>query len=175
MRLRTIHLVAAGLLAAVTAFGQSIDVTKLDMRSVQSIRLIDKGKEYFSETVVVFVNGGTNDMRIRNMTVKVSLKGEGPEVALGETTVDEETLPPGAEGKKVRLMLYVGPKDEDTFSRLTKIFNLMGNPATDPELRMFIRGEGEAGQKGGRGWFYQKGIGLDLEFKPEVQRVVLFK
>ena len=175
MKLRTIHLIAAGLLAAATAFGQSIDVTKLDMRSVQSIRLIDKGKEYYSETVVVFVNSSTNEMRIRNMTVKVSLKGEGPEVPLGETVVSEETLPPGGEGKQVRLMLYVGLKEEETFSRLLKIFNLLGNPATDPELRMFVRGEGEAGQKGGRGWFYQKGIGLDLEFKPEMQRVVLFK
>lgn len=177
-RLATIAvaLIAVCVLAS-SAFAQMDKIANLDIKAIQKLQFEEKDKDLIAKNVVVFANGGDSEVKLRNATFKVSLKSGGKTIPMGEGPIEELVFPAGTEEGPAELtkemVLKVGPKNEETIQRLISLFNVIGDPAS--KFTMVLEGTSEVGFKAERGWIYQKGITVELEFQPSIQREVLFK
>ena len=90
---------------------------------------------------------------------------------MGEGFVAELLFPAGTAEEPgeitKEMVLKVGPKDEETIQRLISLFNVIGDRAC--MFTMMLEGTSEVGFKAERGWIYQKGITVELEFEQSVR------
>jgi len=158
------------------AFAQMDKIANLDIKAIQKLQFEEKGKDLIARNVLVFSNAGDSEVKLRNATFKVSLKSGDKTIPMGEGLVEELVLPAGTAEEPAELtkemVLTVGPKNDETVSRLIALFNVIGDPTS--KFTMILEGTSEVGFKGARGWIYQKGITVELEFQPSIQREVLF-
>ena len=160
-----------------SAFAQMDKIANLDIKAIQKLQFEEQGKDLVAKNVLVFANAGDSEIKLRNANFKVSLKSGSKTIPMGEGLVEELVFPAGtaeepAEPTK-EMVLTVGPKNDETVSRLISLFNVIGDPAS--KFTMVLEGTSEVGFKAERGWIYQKGITVELEFQPSIQREVLFK
>jgi hypothetical protein len=157
-------------------------IGKLDIKTIKKMEFSEKGKDLVAKNVLVFANAGASEVKLRNAEFKVSLKSAGKVIPMGVSRIDELVFPAAAKGQDGALApselvkemeIKVGPKDDETVAKLIAMFNVIGDPATT--FTLMLEGTSEVGTKSEKGWIYQKGITVELEFQPSIQREVLFK
>ena len=176
-RIATVVIALVGVMVLTQgALAQMDKIANLDIKAIKKLQFEEKGKDLVAKNVLVFSNAGDSEVKLRNAKFKVSLKTKAGTIPMGEGLVDELLLPAGTAEEPAELtkemVLKVGPKDEETIQRLISLFNVIGDPATS--FTMVLEGTSEVGFKAARGWIYQKGITVELEFQPSIQREVLF-
>lgn len=152
-------------------------VASMDIKAIKSMRFEDAGNKLVCKSGIVFVNSSEKEAKLRNAEFQTSFKSADGEIFLGTGKLAELVLPAGKADAPAELeqemTIEVGPKNDDTYGRLIAIFNLIGDPAAN--FTLLLNGTSEVGAKTEKGWIYQKGIGVELEFTPSIQREVLFK
>jgi len=159
------------------AFAQAEAIGKLDIKAIKKMQFVEKGKDLYANNVIVFVNAGNTEARLRNAKFDVSLRSGDELIPMGSGTIADLTLPAAskvegsdelAPSELVKEMpVLVGPKNDATIERLLRLFNVFGDPSV--EFALVLVGECELGvPMGDKGWVYQKGIGVELEFKPTI-------
>jgi hypothetical protein len=162
------------LCAAGLAHAQGAELQKLDIKAVKSLQVFQDREGFKTRVVLVISNDNASQVRLRNTKFRVQLRNEldmGDPIHLGVARKAEIVLDQAR--NLVTLDVEVGPKNDDSIGRLIQMFNLIGNP--ENRIGMLLDGEGEAGVKGDRGWIDQTGLKANLQFKPQVQREVLFE
>lgn len=174
--LSLIAALAVVLFAAPRAGAQEASFDDLDISAIKSIRIEMKEGLFTSKVVALFSNKGATELKLRNAKLTICFKSADSRIVFGDTYLDDFVIPRNAEkgGPSDKLFdVKIGESSPLTIARLVGIFNLLGDPAA--EFTLTLTGEGELGRKIERGWVYQKGISIDLDFKPSIQREVLFK
>jgi hypothetical protein len=170
------------MLIAGNASAQMDNIAKLDIKAIKKMEFVEKGKDLVVKNTLVFANAGATEVKLRNAEFKVSLKSADKVIPMGIGKIDELVFPAATKGEGdaltpselvKELEIKVGPKDDETIQKLISMFNLIGDPAT--AFTLMLEGTSEVGAKGEKGWIYQKGITVELEFQPSIQREVLFK
>jgi hypothetical protein len=174
--------IAVGMMIVGNASAQMDKIAKLDIKAIKKMQFVEKGKDLVAQNVLVFSNAGDSDVKLRNAEFKVSLKSADKVVPMGVGKLAELVLPAAKKGEGDALTpselvqemeIKVGPKDDETIQKLITMFNIIGDPGTT--FTLVLEGTSEVGAKSEKGWIYQKGITVELEFQPSIQREVLFK
>lgn len=156
------------------AHGQAAELQKLDIKAVKSMQVYQDREGFKTRVVVIISNDNATQVRLRNTRFRVQLRNEldmSEPLHLGVARKQEILLDQAR--NLVTLDVEVGPKNDESMGRIMQLFNLIGNP--DNKIGMLLDGDGEAGVKGDRGWIDQTGLKANLQFKPQVQRQVLFE
>jgi len=165
------------LVVAQGAFAQMEKIGDIDIKAIKKMQFVEQGTNLMAKNVIVFSNCGDSEVKLRNCDYKVSLKTDGGTIKMGKGTFEELVLPAGTADAPSETteeaLLTVGPMNTETIQRLIALFNVIGDPAK--KFTMVLEGTSEVGLKGKRGWIYQKGITVELEFQPSIQREVLFE
>ena len=153
------------------AYAQVESVGKLDIKAIKKMQFTEQGKDLIADTVLVFVNNGDKETRLRTATFNVSVKSGDQVTPMGVGTIAELTFPAGtadAPGELVKEMpIKVGPKNDETIQRLLALFNVFGDPSI--KFSLLLAGDCEVGVPvGDKGWAYQK-VSLEMEFEPTFQ------
>lgn len=156
---------------------QMNEIAQMNIKAIKKMNFVDGGKNINLTNTIVFANAATTEIKLRNPEFKISLKSDVGSILIGTGTVPEILFPaataeqPEAEVTQ-EITVTVGPKDEDTIMRLITLFNALGDP--EAEFTLLLEGTTEVGVKNDKGWVYQKGISVEFEFEPSIQREVLF-
>lgn len=178
----TAMILAVGTLIVGNASAQMDQIGKLDIKAIKKMEFAEKGKDLVAKNVLVFANAGPSEVKLRNAEFKVSLKSADKVIPMGVGKIAELVFPAATKGEGDALTpselvqemeIKVGPKDDETIAKLIAMFNVIGDPGT--AFTLMLEGTSEVGAKSEKGWIYQKGITVELEFQPSIQREVLFK
>jgi len=175
------------------AFAQMDKVAKLDITAIKTMRFEERGADLMAKTGLVFSNAADSEIKLRNGEFRISVKSVDRAAAdrnappkttpIGTGKLEELVFPAasrveGGASKPGQLLkemeIKVGPRDDKTtMQRLIALFNIVGDPAST--FTLILEGTCEVGIKAEKGWIYQSGITVELEFQPSIQREVLFK
>jgi len=173
--------IAIGLAIVGNATAQMAQMDKLDIKAVKKMEFVEKGSDLFAKNTLLFSNSGDAEVKLRNGEFKVSLKSGDKIIPMGVSKIAEMVFPAATkDGDTVRpaelsmeMEMKVGPRNEETTQKLIAMFNVIGDPGS--QFTLVLEGTSEVGAKTGKGWVYQKGITVEFEFQPSIQREVLFK
>ena len=177
VRVTLLAIAACVCLVGSAALAQTSVFDALDVQAIKSIRLGAVDSDYTAEILVLFVNEGENPIKLKDLDFNVRFKDGETVISLGKAPLAEIVIPGrGEDGHpgivEAKLNMTIGPKNEETFGLMIRLFNIVGNP--ENTLAMMLDGTGEVGTKTKRGWVYQTGLRAELEFRPTIQREVLF-
>jgi hypothetical protein len=178
-------LTAAALLCATSCLAASdVDsVSKISIASVNKVQVIETDSEYLLQVDIAFENKNPEAIKLRNAKFHSIIESKGKStdltIDIGDTTIDELEIP-GAANKKTpgqvvkTVTITLGSKNQDSVSKMIKLWNILGNP-TAP-MTLVLKGSSEFGTKLPNGWVFEQGktYEVELRFVPTVQRRVLF-
>jgi hypothetical protein len=153
----------------------------LDISAIQKMQVEKTATGFTLRVITILSNENAESLRIRNGEFEVSFD-RGPKLApivLGRTTVGSQDFP-GKKGNQggtgtMILVIEVGPRNDETLDRILAMYNIIGDP--DSTLKMVVKGKAEVGLELPRGWVFEQGrrVELELNFSPQVQRIILLK
>ena len=156
-------------------------LSNLDITAIQKMQVEKTVTGYTLRVITILSNENAESLRLRNGEFEVSFD-RGPKltpIVLGRTAVASQDFP-GKKGDKdgtgaMELVVAVGPKNDETLDRILAMYNIVGDP--DSNLKMVVKGKAEIGLQLPRGWVFEQGrkVELELNFSPQVQRIILLK
>jgi hypothetical protein len=153
----------------------------LDITAIQKMQVEKSGTGFTLRVVTILSNDNAESLRLRNGEFEVSFD-RGPKlppIVIGRTALTSQDFP-GKKGDQggtgaMELVVAVGPNNPETLDRILAMYNIVGDPESN--LKMVVKGRAEVGLQLPRGWVFEQGrkVELELNFSPQVQRIILLK
>ena len=186
--------IACSWVAAPAAFGQADFIAlleKLELKALKSIQITCEAGNYSGEVVVHISNAADRNILLKNASFDVVIEGEKDEKddegqPTGKKIKKTITLGSGGRAKveltkakgeapvitKTDLAVALGDK-EQALGTLVDLVNLVGDPEWDVTIR--VAGDAQLWVETKNGYVLVRDVKVDLGFKPEYKREVLFK
>ncbi|MEW6348492.1 MAG: hypothetical protein AB1646_05485 [Thermodesulfobacteriota bacterium] len=182
-------LVAMGVFVAVslsggTCFAQQVDLSKLDMVAIKSVRVLKK-ENLVAQVTVVLKSNSEHKLRLKNADLKVIIddkkneKSKKPTLILGDAKIENLEIESAKDPqtpciKDHEVNVDMGPAaDQATQQRLVDLVNLMCDPSR--EISLTLKGRTTAGVAHPRGWVDKDNYSFELKWLPTIQREILLQ
>jgi len=173
-------LMATGICAAQTAADYQNAINNLDITAIKSLHIESmSGGNYLATFHILVDNKNKDGIRLINGKFEIEFHDDrsgGDHLNIGEAKFAGATKDFDFEilgntlNKDVTLTVGNIP-----INKIITMINIIGDPGNN--LRMTIKGDSEVALQVNRGWVTEKGkkYGVELNWKPQTQRVVLLK
>jgi len=112
------------------------------MVSLDKLQVIETEQSYLVEVGITFQNKNPDAVKLRNGSFRATVEtrtNAGSKIDIGNASMDELEIPKAANrstagtvAKTVTIVL--GPKDQESVTKMVKLWNVLGNPAASMTL-----------------------------------------